>query len=280
MVIDVRSVRRHPFVLTGSAGFPIRGEAIIPANPIAGVIVCHGFKGFARWGFFPFVHDALAAAGIAIITFNFSGSGAGADGESFTDAEGFFGSTFSRDLDDVAQVVAEATARSWIGERYGSFGHSRGGGIAILHAARDERVAALATWAAISRVSRWSSEDAAAWRARGYTDVVNSRTGESLRLGPAMLADVDHRAGGVRDIPAAAGHVRAPWLIVHGTADDTVPLAEGELLDQRRGADPSRTLFIEGAGHTFDVRHPMPLPSPALKTATARTVALLRENLG
>ncbi len=276
---EVGRVRRHPFELMGSEGFPIRGEAIVPAHPSAGVIVCHGFKGFARWGFFPFVHDALAEAGLAVVTFNFSGSGAGADGESFTDASGFFGNTFSRDLDDIARVAAEAGARSWIGGRYGLFGHSRGGGTAVLHAARDERVAALATWAAISRVSRWSATDAAAWRARGYTDVVNSRTGESLRMGTAMLDDVDHLAGGQLDIPAAASRVRAPWLIVHGTSDDTVAVQEAELLDRSRGGDPARTFIIEGAGHTFDVRHPMLLPSPALKSATARTVDFLREHL-
>ena len=51
--------------------------------------------------------------------------------------------------------------------RIGLVGHSRGGGIAVLQTARDSRVRALVTWAAISSVERWSPAEQAEWRERG-----------------------------------------------------------------------------------------------------------------
>src|SRR5437867_37253 len=64
----------------------------------------------------------------------------------------------------------------------GLVGHSRGGGIAILQAARDPRVRALVTWAAISSVERWPAPQRSSWRAAGKTDIQNARTGQVLPL--------------------------------------------------------------------------------------------------
>ena len=272
--------RRDPFELTSDAGLPIRGQAVHPYGAALGaVIVCHGWKGFARWGFFPYLADELARMGLRAITFNFSGSGVGADGESFSETDAFFHDTFSRELADVALVQREADARGWLPARFGLFGHSRGGGIAVLHASREPRVGAVVTWAAISHVRRWSADEVAQWRERGYAEVTNARTGQVLRLGTAILDDVERNAGGELDIPAAAARVRAPWLIVHGTDDETVPYAEAERLRDASGGH-ARLAPIGRAGHTFDARHPLPAPMPfRLERAAAMTVAFFRQHL-
>ena len=83
-------------------------------------------------------------------------------------------------------------------DQLGLLGHSRGGGIAVLHAAGDPRVRALVTWAAISTVERWPSAVQAAWRAAGVLDQENARTGQILPLYADVLDDIDANAAGAR----------------------------------------------------------------------------------
>lgn len=266
---------RETFVIAGSVG-PIRGEVTHPrGEPRGAVLVCHGFKGFAHWGFFPYLAEQLAESGLRALTWDFSGSGIGADRESFTEMDAFRDATIGGDLADVAAVQEEAVRRGWLGERWGLFGHSRGGGVAVLHAAREARINALVTWAAIASIDRWTDEERAAWRARGWQEVVNSRTGQVMRLGLAPLDEIERAGDRELDITAAAARVGAPWLVMHGTVDETVAFADAERL--AAAAPAVATLArITGAGHTMDARHPLPAPiPPRLERAVAMTVNFL-----
>ncbi|MGK2935441.1 MAG: alpha/beta hydrolase family protein, partial [Gemmatimonadaceae bacterium] len=147
----------------------IRGDVYLSPNATTGVVFSHGFKGFGRWGFYPYLAPHVAAAGFNAVTFDYSGSGIGADRETYTDPDAFARNTYTLELADLVAVVAEARRQGWIGSRYGVFGHSRGGGDAILHAARSPGVAALVTWAAISHVLRWLPAAAEQWRRLGFT---------------------------------------------------------------------------------------------------------------
>ena len=265
------------FEVTGAAGRTLRTSAILPETPRGTVIICHGFKGFSQWGFFPHLAGAIANEGIRAIRFDFSGSGVGADGESFTDADAFAENTFSRELEDLAAIEAEAKRQGWIEAPYGLVGHSRGGGTAILHAAGNPAVGALVALAAIAYVRRWSEAEERDWRARGYTEVVNSRTGQVLRLGTALLDDVEAGADGRLDIQAAASRMKAPWLIIHGDADSSVSVDDAHRLAD--AAPDARLLIIEGASHTFDVVHPMRDSSPALDLAVSETTEWMRREL-
>ena len=259
-------------------GLTIRGE-VYPAEPSLGtVILCHGFKGFARWGFFPYLAQTLAENGLTAITFDFSGSGIGSDRESFGEPEAFAGNTFSRELEDLELLVDYAKRRKLIKEKFGLFGHSRGGGIAILATtAADSDVSALATWAAISYPNRWSDENAATWRRQGYADVTNSRTGQVMRMGTALLDDIELHGKAKLNIEAAAAKIKVPWLIVHGTADETVPSSEAERL-HAQSPGMSTLRLIEGANHSFDARHPLTEVSPVLKKVVLETVKFFVRN--
>lgn len=269
------------FELAAADGLPIRGTALLPERPAGAVLLCHGFKGFSRWGFFPYLAEQLAAAGLAAIRFDFSGSGIGADGENFTEPEAFFRNSYERELREVAQVEAAAVERGWVRGRLGLYGHSRGGGMAILHAARGGRVGALVTWSAVATVMRWPAEERARWRERGYTEVTNARTGQVFRISTDTLdqAEREGLAGGSLDILAAARQMPVPWLLVHGTADESVRVAEGELLAAVAPRETTTFLRVEGADHAFGIRHPMPEPSSALALASRRTAAFFREHL-
>lgn len=256
--------------IPGPDGFPIRVRTLSVASPRGAVVICHGFKGFSQWGFFPWLSERVAAMGMRVVAFDFSGSGMTAGG-SFSDQEGFYSNTFSRELRDLETVLAESRRRKWITGAYGLFGHSRGGGIATLHAGSDANVKALVTWAAISTVRRWSDNDVRAWRERGHLEVGNARTGEILRQGTAILDEVEREADGALDIAAAAGRITAPWLIVHGTEDETVSAEEGRRLHACAAAGVARIELLE-TSHTFGISHPMIERSAALDRAVALTV--------
>ena len=224
-------------------------------SPRPAVIVVHGFKGFKDWGLWPALADRLARAGFSAVTLNLSGSGVDDTGE-FVYPDRFGHNTFSAELQDLRRVT-DALGAGELGvappSGLGLLGHSRGGGTAILHTATDPRIRALVTWAAICTVDRWPAAQRAAWRAAGVSDVKNMRTGQVLPQYPDVLDDIERNAAAL-DIPAAAARISVPWLIVHGTEDDAVPLAEGKRLVA--AAPQARFLAIEGAGHTFGAAHP------------------------
>lgn len=275
-----RGPRTEHFTLPRPDGLIVRGTALVPADARGAVILCHGWKGFSRWAFFPALARAIADAGIGAISFDFSGSGIGEDGETFTEFDAFASNTYARELADLTTVETHARERGWIGSRLGLFGHSRGGGVAILHAAQARDLHALVTWSAIAHVRRWSDSDVLAWRARGYTEIVNTRTHQILRLGTELLEECERegREGGALDVRAAAARVTAPWLIVHGTADETVPVADGHAL-HAAAASGAELRLIPNANHAFDMRHGEAGQSPALRDALDATVDFFETHL-
>ncbi|MGH7656725.1 MAG: alpha/beta hydrolase family protein, partial [Gemmatimonadales bacterium] len=122
--------------------------------PRPAIIIVHGFKGFKDWGMFPPLASRAARAGFTSVSFNMSGSGVDDAGD-FTLGDRFVRNTYSRERADLTEVV-DALLAGRLGvpppTSIGLIGHSRGGGLAILHTADDRRIAALVTWAAIGSV--------------------------------------------------------------------------------------------------------------------------------
>ncbi|HEV3075751.1 MAG TPA: alpha/beta hydrolase, partial [Thermoanaerobaculia bacterium] len=249
------------------------------------VVICHGFKGFMEWGFFPAVAELLAQRGFVTVRFNLAGSGMQPGDELVSDPRAFSANTYSAEVADLLRVL-EATGHEIADDRVdlgriGLLGHSRGGGAAILAAASQpwrDRIRALVTWAAISHVDRYTPEEKRVWRATGELPVVNTRTGQQLALGRGLLEDVERHSAGSLDILAAAGRVAAPWLIVHGGDDESVPAAEAAEL-AARAAGTHELLVIPGAGHTFGAKHPFVGPTPHLIQALNATQTWFRRHL-
>jgi len=248
------------------------------AASLPAVVVLPGFKGFKAWGMFPPLAERLARAGFVVASVDVSGAGVDEAGR-FAFPERFGHNTYTAELDDVRRVL-DALAAGRLDtappRAIGMLGHSRGGGMAILHAAHDGRIRALVTWAAIGHAGRWPSATVADWRARGVLDVVNARTGEVLPLYPDVLDDLEaHRER--LDIGAAAAAVTVPWLLVHGDADEAVPIAEAEALHAAR--PDAELLRLAGGGHTFGARHPWAGSTPALDDAMTRSTAWFARHL-
>lgn len=242
-------------------------------SPRPAIVILPGFKGFKDFGPFPALSDRLARAGFTAISLSVSGAGVDEQGD-FTRLDRFAANTISAELADVAAVLA-ALDEGRLGvprpDRIGMVGHSSGGGVALLLAAHNPRIEALATWAAVGTLERWSPAQAAEWRQAGATTVPNLRTGQQLPLSTALLDDVELRRAEF-DLAAAASLINCPWLLAHGTADETVAVEEGRGLARASGGR-AETLWIEGALHAFGSVHPFQGMTPHLSQLFDATVA-------
>ena len=269
---------RSPFELEGADGGPIRGD--IRVQPGGGqrpaVVICHGFKGFKDWGFFPRLADRIARAGAIAVSFNFSGSGVGPDGEHFSEPERFGHATFDGDQRDLVTVIDALRAGGLSPDvqsptRLGLFGHSRGGGNAVLYTGASGGIDALVTWAAIARALRWDEKTVQRWKRDGMIEIKNQRTGEVLPLYRDLLDEIEADSDGRFDMVAAAARVECPWLVVHGEVDEAVSVGDAKRLSAATAAE-SELLIIPRGGHTLGARHPWAGTTPELDHALGATV--------
>jgi dienelactone hydrolase len=277
------------FELANRRGDPIRGDARFPDAPASGlptVVVCHGFKGFKDWGFFPYLGERLAAAGFLSLCFNFSGSGIGPDLQSFTELERFASDTMSQQVEDLGDVLdALESGRVGAGRvdlrRVGVLGHSRGAATAIVRAREDPRLHSVVTWAPVSTILRWSDRDLASWRAQGYLEFLNTRTGQQMRVN--YTAVEDWLANRDRfDLRRAVAELASPLLIVHGEEDLSVRVEEGRELHAAAAAGHGKCemTVLQETGHTFGAEHPWKGPTPALERAIDRSLVWFEQSLG
>lgn len=269
------------FTIPSRDGYPLRGDVRYRESSGGGraIVVCHGFKGFKDWGFFPEIGAEIARAGYVAVAFNFSGSGVGDDLENVTDIERFERATLSGDLDDLGRILDAVAGGDLPGPPatapVGLLGHSRGGGVGILRAATDSRIGALVTWASVARFERWDPKTLRRWREQGYVEVMNARTGQVFRLRTDVLDDFEAHAADL-NVERAARNLAIPHLIVHGTADESVSVDEGrELAAWGRG----ELHLVEGAGHTFGAVHPFRGRTPAFDDVLSTTVAFFQRYL-
>ena len=262
---------------------PVRGDLRVAkgGRPSTAVVVLHGFKGFRTWGVWPSLTRVIAAHGHAAVNVDFSHNGVGADGVDYSALELFREQKHSRNVDEIRMVLDALADGSLTGKkirRVGLVGHSRGGGEAVLAAAEDERVRALVTWAAIADIpGRWTAEEIEAWHRGEDVVVENVRTRHRMPIAPAYWEDVEANRERL-DIPAAAARVTVPWLIVHGDADPTVPVEEAHRLYEAAG-DSAELMTVEGADHTFGMKHPYAGATPELRTVVEATLEWLDEHL-
>ena len=249
------------------------------------VIFAHGFKGFKDWGHFDQVASEFARSGFVFLKFNFSHNGTTqASPTSFDDLDAFGNNTFSMELDDLGKVIDFTRSKTFpvpADECHASqlflLGHSRGGGIAILKAAEDPRVRKIATWAAVSGFGKlWSDEVIEEWRRNGVLYIQNTRTGQQMPLYWQLYADYLQHPERL-DITVRSLDLQIPFLIVHGTADVTVPYHSALEMSEKNPL--ARLVTILGGDHTFSARHPWPeayLPEDTQRALQA-TAAFFKE---
>ncbi|GAB4189765.1 MAG: hypothetical protein Kow00105_04160 [Phycisphaeraceae bacterium] len=254
--------------IPGAEGEPILGNTHLPdggeASARGVLIICHGFKGYKDYGFFPHLAQAAAGNGLIAHRFNFSHSGMTNRIDTFERPDLFEKDTWRKQSYDLKQVIAsiESGELAGSGKPIAVFGHSRGGVTTLLTAAEPDvqpRLSAVITAAAPSACSRLDDEQKAALKRDGRLPSPSARTGQVLYVGRAWQDEIDQDPVW-HDPCRAIREITRPIRIIHGTDDPTVPLAEAEELHR---AQPAAELcIIQGAGHTFNCPNPLPLGQP------------------
>jgi pimeloyl-ACP methyl ester carboxylesterase len=239
------------------------------------IIICHGFLVYKRWGFFPYLSERLAEAGFHVLTMSFSMNGVDEGTGLFSRPHEFARNTVSTEIEDIRRVCRFVRAQRLPAEApvngvWGLMGHSRGGAVAMLVAHEFEEVRSIATWSALGTLDRYTARRKAAWRRDGALVFNDGRSPGPLALDYAYYEDIDaHREA--FDLPAAAASLRIPHLLVHGGRDGVATLREASHLLHVRRDGAAHLEIIPGAGHTFNARHPMHRPTPALDQAVKLT---------
>jgi len=268
------------FNIPGAEGEPIAGDVYLPPGlgdpPL--LLLIHGFKGFKDWGFFPWLARAMADAGLAVCAFNLSHCGIQRGQDRFDRLDLFEADTWGKRLHDLSQVLLAlqegrlAKNAAPNPARIGLLGHSAGGALALMQAARDGRVRSVGTLAAPASSRRLDSPLARGQlREFGHLKVMNTRTRQEMRVGRAFFDELD---SDTLDVPGAAAQLTLPWLIVHGTDDESVPFEDAQSLLDAAARNPVhgenvKLLSLEGTGHALGATHPFTEPGVHLEQAAS-----------
>jgi uncharacterized protein len=272
------------FVLTTSRSDKLRitafGDNNLSSSPC--LILVHGFKGFKDWGFFPYAGNFFADKGYFVLTFNFSHNGVGESLKDFDELDKFAENTFSLEVNELSELI-DNYFHNYFGKttnkRLGLIGHSRGGAIAILTAFRKKSVDAVAVWASVSKLDRYSRRQKEEWKKKGWFEVLNTRTNQIMKLNISLLEDTEKNKNDFLNIEQSVRNFDRPFLIAHGEQDLAVKVEEaGQLFSW---ADPLKTeLFkIKATGHTFDIKHPFEGSNPKFDALLNKTEEFFKQNL-
>lgn len=261
---------------------PILADArYIPNNERKPVILfLHGFKGFKDWGSFNLIADEMARHGFVFVKFNLSHNGTTPEHPvDFVDLEAFSENNFSIELDDTGKVINYLFSQDCVVSssemnlnKLFLMGHSRGGGLALLKAHEDSRIKAVATMAAVNDFKRWTENVMKEWKKNGVHYIHNSRTNQNMPIKYQITQDLENNLSRLH-IPDAVKNLNIPLLIVHGTNDETVSVADAKQLHQWNPG--SKLLLIEGTDHVFGGRHPYESDTLPEDTLTALEQAVI-----
>lgn len=210
------------------------------------VILGHGVTGNKDRPVITDTAKAINEKGFDTLAFSFAGNG---------DSEGDFReATISKEVSDLDAVINSA-ARTY--QKIAYVGHSMGGAVGVIQATRDDRIKALISIAgmidtktfAITEFGDETPDAGLMWEE------------EDCPLSATFMNDLCNTIGTVKP---HTKEVSAPWLLVHGTADDVVLPKDTECVKTLKG-DAVDVVFVEGADHGFN--------EPEHKTQLTETIA-------
>lgn len=233
----------------GATGAPLSGVLHLPSDPRGSVLLAHCFTCSKDLHTTTRLARGLAAAGYAVLRFDFTGLG---------DSGGDFAATTVST--NVRDLVAAAT--TLIRRGYGPcalVGHSLGGAAVLLAAARIHTVRSVAVIgapASPSHVRRLISDEATIRsQGRALVDI----GGRPFPISREFLEDLD-----THDELDHVAHLGRPLLVLHAVADEVVAVEEGERLFAH-AAQPKAFEPLLDADHLLSGRR-----------AAEQAVALLR----
>lgn len=208
------------------------------------VLTCHGING-SRIGpnrAFVRLADRLAEAGVATVRFDYRGAG-DSEGESEV-------LSLTTAVRDAQAVLAEATRRGLHPGQLALVGHSFGSVVAARLATMLPGVVGVSIWSGPTDLEAMHGVERPR-RLTGEHVYPDGLDWNGYLLGRRFLAELQV-ARPVADLRTAG----VPVLIVHGTGDEAVPVAQSLRLAQalEQSGQPVQLEIIEGADHSFSSR--------------------------
>lgn len=195
------------------------------------VILGHGLTGDKDRPLLVALAEGLSHTGWPCLRISYAGNGA---------SEGRFEDSCltknAGDLQAVLEMVPENTNAVYAG-------HSMGGAAGVLAAARDIRLCALVSLAGMTHTADFVR--------REFGDVTPGEgcmwDDADFPLSRQFVDDLTH----IGSTLSAAAAVTQPWLLVHGDADELVPVQDGRDAFEAAVCE-KEWLEIAGGGHSFD----------------------------
>jgi uncharacterized protein len=193
------------------------------------VVLGHGVTGNKDRPFVVALAEELAKSGVNALRFSFSGNGA--SGGRFVD------SNITKEVEDLGVVLDNIP-----GARVGYIGHSMGGAVGVLRAARDPRLKFLVSLAGMVNTQAFAERE---------FGMVKPGEGAmwddpNCPLSQSYMDDLRR----IHSVAQEAPKIKIPWLLIHGAEDDVVPIADSREIFAR--ANPPKQLEeIPGANHVF-----------------------------
>lgn len=258
-------IKKRNLEIAGTHGRPLLTDLYFrnDARSKPAIIFCHGYKGFKDWGAWHEMAEIFAREGFFFVKFNFSHNGTTPEFPTeFMDIEAFGENNYIKELDDLHAVINHLHSPDFefqdqIDTReINLIGHSRGGGIASIMAAEDERITKLVTFSSVSDfASRFpqDEDEIEKWSKRGVSYIINTRTKQQLPHHFQFYTNFKENEERLT-ISRAVKELQIPHLIVHGSNDTSVPISDsGKLFEWSPFPD---LLLVESADHVYGQTHP------------------------
>lgn len=280
-------IKENNLVLNRKNKKPIAYDVCYSSNKILKpiVIFCHGYKGFKDWGAWHLVAEKFARKGFFFLKFNFSHNGGTIKQPiDFPDLEAFGQNNFTKELDDLEDIIKEVTSSKKYKKEIdltniSLIGHSRGGGIVLVKAEEKPNIKNVITWAGVSDFKarfQENSENFKQWEKTGIIFIENGRTHQQMPHKFQFYINFKENEKRLT-IKRAVKNLNAHQLIVHGSEDTTVTLPEAQVLNKWNSK--SKLIIIDKADHVFGSSHPwshQELPK-YLHTAVNESILFINE---
>ncbi len=195
------------------------------------LVIGHGVTGNKDRPFVLALAEAVASEGLSVLRFSFAGNG-GSDGD-FRDC------TISKEVEDLKAVLNAVEAN---GYKATYAGHSMGGAVGVLAAAGDERIRNLISLAGMVNTQAFFDREFG----EEIPDEGCMWDEPECPLSLKFKNDLYE----IGSVAGKASQVKVPWLLVHGDADDVVPIEDSREIFAL-AEEPKKIVEIPGANHVF-----------------------------
>lgn len=193
------------------------------------VIIGHGVTGNKDRPFILELAKGLEMAGIPTLRISFTGNG---------DSEGSFADcTISKETEDLGSVLDA------VGDRKICYiGHSMGGAVGVKRASSDSRIDVLISLAGMVHTKEFAQREFG----EEIPDQGCMWEEESCPLSSDYMNDMAK----LNTLVDLGAQINVPWLLVHGTEDDVVPISDANDILANAANNPE-FFEIAGADHVF-----------------------------